>query len=345
MIQNPKIIKKYFINEDKELNEAIKKINTLKLKFLIVVDNKLNIAGILTDGDIRRSLIKYKFNSKVKIKICSNKRYSFFDKIKNKQVNKGNNKIVKDLNFLPVVKNGQCIKIVLKPKLILRKKLFNDVLIFAGGLGKRLRPITNKIPKPLVKVKNKPLIEHVIGSFRKQNLNNFIISIKYKKNLIKKYFSKKNYKIKYIEEKKYLGTAGCLSLLDNNVQFPIIAINTDVLIKLNYQKILKYHKLNKADFTICGIQKTFGLPFGEITTNKNIITKIIEKPQKPYIINAGIYIFEKQIVNLIKKNEPLQMNELIMRAIKRKYKVVNYPIYENWIDAGTIKDIKKIEKK
>lgn len=345
MIKSSKIIKKYLIDEKKELSEAIKQINGLKLKFLIVVNNKFNITGILTDGDIRRSLIKYKFDSKVKIKLCSNKRYSFFDKIKNKQINKGNKKIIKDLNFLPAVKNGQCVEIILKPQLVLRKKLQNNVLIFAGGLGKRLRPITNKIPKPLVKVKNKPLIEHVIGSFRKQNLNNFIISIKYKKDLIKKYFSKKNYKIKFIEEKKYLGTAGCLSLLDNNVQFPLIGINTDVLIKLNYQKILKYHKLNKADLTICGIQKTFGLPFGEISTNKNIITKIIEKPQKPYVINAGIYIFEKQIIELVKKNEPLQMNDLIMMAIKKKYKVVNYPIYENWIDAGTKKDIKKIEKK
>ena len=167
----------------------------------------------------------------------------------------------------------------------------------AGGKGTRLLPLTQKTPKPLLKIKGVPIIEKIILNFRKQGFHNFIISINYLGHKIKKYLGngeKLKVNIDYIEEKKYLGTAGSLSLINfKNTIFPIIVTNSDLISEIDYHNLISYHNKKKADITICGKNKVFEMPYGEIIQNQEKVKLIKEKPKIYHLINAGVYVINK----------------------------------------------------
>ena len=208
----------------------------------------------------------------------------------------------------------------------------------AGGKGVRLLPLTKNKPKPLLKIKGTPIIEKIIINFRNQGFKNFVISVNYLGHKIKKYLGKGDrlkVKIKYINEKKYLGTAGSLSLLDlENITFPIIVTNSDLISEIDYSNLISYHNKKKSDLTICGKNKIFQMPYGEILHKFEKINKIIEKPNISHLVNAGVYALSKNILRNLARNKKLMMNELIMSQLRRKKKVFCYPIYENWVDIG-----------
>jgi NDP-sugar pyrophosphorylase family protein len=162
--------------------------------------------------------------------------------------------------------------------------------------------------------------------------------VNYLGHKIKKYLGKGDrlkVKIKYINEKKYLGTAGSLSLLDlKNITFPIIVANSDLISEIDYSNLISYHNKKKSDLTICGKNKIFQMPYGEISHRSEKIDKIIEKPNISHLINAGVYALSKNILRNLVRNKKLMMNELIMNQLRRKKKVFCYPIYENWVDIG-----------
>jgi dTDP-glucose pyrophosphorylase len=317
------------INEDQKIFNAINKITKSKIKILFVVDKKKKLLGSVSSGDLRRSIgKKIDLNQNIK-KIMFKKPIYFY---------KGNKiSFKKDLICVPIVNKKKQI-IDFEYNDILKKVKKNTVFLMAGGKGVRLLPLTKNKPKPLLKIKGTPIIEKIIINFRNQGFKNFVISVNYLGHKIKKYLGKGDrlkVKIKYINEKKYLGTAGSLSLLDlKNITFPIIVANSDLISEIDYSNLISYHNKKKSDLTICGKNKIFQMPYGEISHRSEKIDKIIEKPNISHLINAGVYALSKNILRNLVRNKKLMMNELIMNQLRRKKKVFCYPIYENWVDIG-----------
>lgn len=318
------------INEDQKILHAINRITKSKTKILFVVDKKKKLLGSITSGDLRRSIVN-------KIDLNQNIKKVMFKKPKFLYKKNNNFSIPKDLVCVPIVNKKKQI-IDFKYNNIFTEDKKNIVFLMAGGKGARLLPLTKNKPKPLLKIKGKPIIEKIIINFRNQGFKNFVISVNYLGHKIKKYLGKGErlkVNINYINEKKYLGTAGSLSLLDlKNTAFPVIVTNSDLISEIDYLNLIAYHNKKKSDLTICAKNKTFQMPYGEILHKFEKIHKIIEKPNISHLVNAGVYVLSKNILRNLVRNQKLMMNELITSQLKMKKKVFCYPIYENWVDIG-----------
>lgn len=338
-------IKQNIIPLNYSLSQCIKRMSKVKIKNLFVVEHGNKLVGTISDGDIRRGILKFKTFS-VKISQIMRKNF-FFLKSQDKIINY---KKLKNNNFLliPILdKKKKIISIKNLDEIKLNKVKDNSVVIMAGGFGMRLRPLTLNTPKPMIRLNGKPILESIINNFRESGFGKFYISTFYKPKKILDYFKDGNkfrVKIKYLKEKKPLGTAGSLGLLPKNENKPIIVINGDILTKLNPNLLLEYHKKNKFDLTVASINYNQQLPFGSIKVRNNKITGLEEKPQLTFKVNAGIYVINPKIYKKIKKNVFISMTDLIKKLLSSNYKVGVFPIYENWGDIGDKKFLKKIKK-
>jgi hypothetical protein len=327
------------INQNESFENLIKKINNAKIKLIIVLNHKKKVIGTITDGDIRRTFLK-KRKRTIKNVMNSKPFVLHKDDLKNKI----NPRIRTRFLFAPLVNNnGNFIKIINLEKI---SKIENtSALILAGGKGKRLRPLTKKIPKPLIKIKNKTLIEDIINKLFKHNINNISISVNYLAEKIiltlKNKFINRN--INFIKEKKYLGTAGSINLV-SDVKKNLLIINGDIYTNIDYNKLLTQHSTSKSDITICVKEMTEKIQYGVINLKKNKFVSIDEKPIYRCFFNAGIYVIKSSIINLIKNNEKLDIDILIKRAVEKKLTIKLFYIFEDWKDIGTQKDLLEINK-
>lgn len=333
--------KNILITEDQPIRSALEKINRSGLKNIIVVNKKNKFKGIISDGDVRRAILKkIKLNDNVK-KIFNRKPIFVYEN--DYEIEKIKKIFIKkQIDIIPVIsKKKQLVVNVIKAIDTLYSKnqlgtKKTPVVLMAGGFGKRLAPVTNFLPKALMPLNNKPILEHIIHSFFNYKFNNFFLCLNYKSEIIKSYFKKKkNYKIKYVNENKPLGTCGALRNLKNNLKSEFFLTNCDVLFDVNYDDILDFHKKNKNHITIVASEKEYRLQYGVCNLTKNgKLIKILEKPSFDFIINAGLYIMDKQILKLIPK-KPFDTPDLIQSAKKKKFKVSVYFISEkSWIDIG-----------
>ena len=224
-----------------------------------------------------------------------------------------------------------------------------DVIIMAGGMGKRLKPFTNILPKPLLPFKDKTLIEKVIENFTNHGAKNFIISINYKAKKIKSFFKKlkPKYNYKFIEEKKPLGNVGSLSLLNNTRSKDYFITNGDTIVNFNYKNSYMFHKKNSNDVTLIVSKNKYKLPWGECLLDKNgFLESINEKPLRYSLANSGVYIINNQLFNLIKKNKFMNFADFILILKKASKKIGIYPITgDSWIDVGEWESYKKALRK
>jgi len=224
------------------------------------------------------------------------------------------------------------------------------VVILAGGLGTRLRPLTFSIPKPLLPVGEKPILETILSRLRSHSLTDIIITVGYKSELIKTYFgdgSKFGVNIQYSEESERSGTAGPLRLVKDrfNINEPILVMNGDILTKLNFKEMIDFHKKNNADLTV-GIKKhKFQSPYGIIELKDNRIEKIKEKPEFKFNISTGIYVINPSILDMIPKNKFYDIPKLIEESLKQRKKVFGFFIKEYWSAIEYLDDLNKANKK
>ena len=339
-------LSRYTLSQNKSLIDLIKKIDSNGTGFSLILDKKKKVTGIFTDGDIRRLLLK-KIDLNDKIIKFKKKNFNY---ILHKNIHKKNTNYIFSRQIPILDKNKKLKGIILKQE-TKEKKFDNSVFIFAGGKGRRMGKISKKIPKPMLRINNKPILESIISSFKKNGFENFIISTKHLSSKIENHFgdgSIFDVKINYIKEKKFLGTAGSLSLLDKkNVKENLFITNGDLYGNLNYSNMLQVHQNRKNDLTICARLHTVDIPYGLI--NKSGLTDYLnEKPKLSYLVNSGIYIIKKKILNLVKKNTFMDMNELINIVKKKKFKVQIYSLYEPLYDIGDLnrfRNIKKLLKK
>jgi len=340
------LIKKICINKDQSIKEAIINLNKSALQIVIVLNKQKKYLGVITDGDIRRGFIRKISLDKSVEKILRKKSTTVTPNTSRESVKR----IMEDKKILhlPIVNSKGIFQgLHLSDDVISNIKNQNLVIIMAGGYGKRLRPLTLKMPKPMLNYKNKPILEHIIKNFNSEGFVNFYITIGYLANKIKNYFkdgSDVGVNIKYIKEKKPLGTAGSLAFVVNKINKPIIVCNGDLLHKINIQEMLNFHNKKKAFATMAVRDHKVDNPFGVVNTIGSRINGFKEKPVKRYYVNAGIYIFNPKILKYLKKNIKIDMPELFKILIKKRKKALIFPAYENWTDIGTYAEFKKINK-
>lgn len=335
--------KKNICNSNIKIRKALLLLNIIQIKCLIVLDKNKRLVGTLTDGDIRRSLVNgAKFNEGI-INYINKKPTSIHKKDYLKNKNLKNFEIPKDISLIPLIdKKKKLIGILKNYMFEQQKKFFSNlnvnVVIMAGGLGTRLRPFSSIIPKPLIPLDGKPIIEHIMDRFAKNKFKKFVISINNNQKIIKAFFNsnKKNYKINFINEKKALGTAGSLSLI-KKITKDFFVINCDNVIDCNYQSILEYHQQNKNDLTVVVAKKKIEIPYGVFEFDKNKKIQIVEKPTNEILINTGMYVFSKKIIRHLKKNIKVNMDEFIKILINKRCKIDLFPVENTeWHDFGQL---------
>ncbi len=348
------IVNKIIININSTIKDAYLKFNTSGERCLFVVSSDKKFLGVLTEGDIRKSILKRK-NINFSIKSLYNTK-PFYIKGNELNYNKIKNFFQKNkYNLIPIIKNKEVIdyldyqkfnKIKNFDNSNIKKNINIPLVIMAGGKGTRLQPYTNIIPKPLFPYADSTIIEEIIKTFIPFKINKLLLSINYKKNLIKSYFKESsfNFKVSFIEEKKSLGTVGSLYLIKKIIKNDFFLTNCDVLFNIDYNDFYDFHINNKNDISIIVSPNEFTIPYGVIENDKNgNLKKIIEKPKINYLFNCGLYIINKKILSLIKNNSKYDFNELIDNAMKKKYKIGVFPIDpSSWKDFGEMHHWKKI---
>lgn len=348
-------MKHLIVYKNISLRNALKKLSVTGEKCLLVIDKKRKLLGTLTDGDIRKALIKnysldcdisniYKRNP---FKLFENK-FNIFDARKNLIENR--------LEVIPVVDQNNILKdFILHEKSAInlnnfyKEKIEKNIVIMAGGLGSRLAPLTNVLPKPLLPLNGKTLIEHVIDSYTKWGFKNFKISVNYKSKLLKAFFEEISLKCKFtfVNETKPLGTAGSLHLLKKKFKKHFIVTNCDTVAEIDLNKLLKIHFKEKNIITMVGVETITQIPYGVCKFNsKKKLVNIIEKPKINSSINAGIYICSPEVFRYIKKLEFLNMPDLInIIAAKKKNSIGLFKLNKNlWNDIGRWSEYEKVSQ-
>ncbi|MFC2096248.1 nucleotidyltransferase family protein [Bacteroidota bacterium] len=323
--------------------EALKQMDETYKRLLLVFNNDKFI-NVLSIGDIQRAIIKnVDLTFPIKDILRSNPRFSYQEEpssiIKNRMLEYRT-------ECMPVLNEKNELVDVLFwedifPAKEIQKQIINlPVVIMAGGKGTRLKPITNIIPKALIPIGEKTILEEIMDRFLKYNCNEFYISVNYKAETIKHYFSQltnSQYKIHYFQEDKPLGTAGSLSLIKDKIQTTFFVSNCDIIINDDYSEILKYHQENKNELTIVATLKHYPIPYGTIETEQNgNLKSLIEKPELTFKINSGMYILEPHLLNEIPENKFFHITELIENIKNRNGSVGVFPVSEgSWQDVGT----------
>jgi dTDP-glucose pyrophosphorylase len=336
-------ISSHTIKNRASIKEAMSQINKLpKTLTLFVVDDKGQLIGTLTDGDIRRGFLNGRTLDDVVEPFVSRQFHYLNNGIDVQKVKALKNK---GIRLLPVLnKNKQIIKVYDLHRL--NSVLPLDAVIMAGGRGERLRPLTDTLPKPMLKLGDKPIIEHSIDRLISYGIENIYISVNYLKEKIIDYFgdgTEKGINIRYIEEQKPLGTAGGLSLV-NSFDNDILLTNADLFTNIDYEDFFLAYLKNNADMAIASIPYTINIPYAILEETEGAITNFKEKPSNTHYANAGIYLIKKELVKQVPTNEFFNSTDLMQQAIDANKKVIHNPLIGYWIDIGKHEDLKRAQE-
>jgi dTDP-glucose pyrophosphorylase len=343
------------IKSDESINNALKKLSLTGEKCLIVTDKDSKLLGTLSDGDLRKAILKgavlgdtIKGIYQPKPTVLVEGRYNI-EKVKKIFIKH-------KYDLIPVVNQYSVVVDVLiwakvfgNGKREIRQALDVPVVIMAGGRGTRLEPFTKVLPKPLVPIHDKPIIEHIIERFTKSGCSDFYLTVNYKGKILKAYFEElqPNYQVKFIEEQKPLGTAGSLQYLHGCFDQPFFVTNCDIIIKADYTNLYEFHQKGCYDITLVASAKEYIIPYGTCELNGDgHLSHINEKPKYDFLINTGLYVLNPSVLDLIPENKFCHITHLIEDAKKHGKKVGVFPIDDDaWIDVGQWGEYKKILEK
>ncbi len=328
---------------DTTIIDALKIIDKCAMQIGLVVDSSNILLGTLTDGDIRRALIN-NFSLEDTIEKIMFKTPTTAD------INANIEEIIsialeKKLHQIPIVDvNNKLLDLKIVDDLIKDRVKSNKVVLMVGGLGTRLKPLTDTIPKPMLKVGDKPILETIINQFIKSGFKNFVLCVNYKSEIIKEYFGngeKLGITIEYIYENKRMGTAGALSLLKEKPTQAFFVMNGDLLTNINCADLLDYHKANKSLATMGVREFNMQVPYGVVNTIGSDIKTIEEKPTLNFFVSGGIYVLDPLCLEHIPENEFYDMPTLFENLIEKKLKTTSYPINDYWLDIGRMEEFEK----
>jgi dTDP-glucose pyrophosphorylase len=336
--------KKSIISQEATIQEVISCLNKSNSKIALVTDKELTLKGVITDSDIRRAVLKNiphdsPLNFIIKTEPIVS--YSWQTDSEILELMKKHNifqiPILDDLNKVIGLK---VINEILSQS---QEDIENSVILMAGGLGKRLYPITKDIPKPLVPVNGKPILRIILDNLQDKGFFNIKVSINHKGNMIRNELSRyhRYQSVDFLEESIRLGTAGPLSLLKNTPKQPILVQNADILTTLDYASMLRYHSENKNAITMAVRREKISIPYGVVQIENDRINSIQEKPDHFYFANVGIYIISPEVLQKIPSQEFYDMTTLIEECVKDDIKVGSFPVHEYWTDIGRPDELAK----
>lgn len=346
-------IQDFLIVQTAVIVEAMQKIDRNAKGILFVLDEKEKLSGVITDGDIRRWLLK------------TGDLQGVIQEVMNKSpkvIYKKDLPMVKEVmmkykvNTLPVLNSkGNVLDIVFQEEEMQEIREKSNVLkevpvvVMAGGKGTRLYPYTKILPKPLIPIGDIPIMERIVDKFHSFGVEHFFATVNYRKSMIKSYFSEvhKNYELTYVEEDKPLGTAGSLQLIAGKFSVPFIVTNCDILIHADYEDIYKYHIESGNELTIVTALKNIVVPYGVIHSSENgAVISMEEKPQLSYFVNTGMYILNPNLLDEIPKDTFFHMTHLSEKLLQEGRKVGMYPISEeSFLDMGEFEEMHRMEEK
>ncbi len=340
-------LKRTIIPSGQTIKNVLKHMDAVGEKTVFIVGSKNRLLGSVTDGDIRRWILRGKSLMQDVVEVMNPNPIcltSGFEPEMAKTL-----MIENSVECLPVINDSKEVVSAIRwidlfeDKLKKIKPLKSDVVIMAGGEGVRLHPFTKILPKPLMPIGDKPIIEIIINRFFDFGCTDFYLSLNYKSSIIKAYFSdfEHDYKINYIIESKPLGTAGSLNLLKHKIKKTFFVSNCDILIEADYADILKFHRQRKNKITMVSSMKNFTIPYGicEIYDG-GVLKSIQEKPEYDFLVNTGMYVLEPEVIDDIPKNKFYNITDLINAYLSESKKVGVYPVSEkSWIDIGQMEEM------
>ncbi len=338
--------RKTVIDPDATLRDAMTSLEHSRTQIVLVLDRQDRLAGVVTDGDIRRAVLRG-VQLDDPIRSCMNghptalpagtPRWRLLNRMREGRV-----------HHLPLVGEAeQVVDLVSLDELAGSVRLPNPVVLMAGGLGKRLEALTQDCPKPMLRVGSKPILESILESLVDQGFRNFYVAVHYRGDVIREHFgdgSEWGVQVEYLQEDERLGTAGALSLLPSLPDVPIVVMNGDILTRVDVQAILEFHVRERAVATMAVREYEHEVPYGVVQMNGHTVAGIVEKPVHQYMVNAGIYVLSPEAVAGVPRGTCLDMPALFERLIRSGRVTAAYPIRDYWVDVGRIEELEKARR-
>lgn len=341
------MLQRVVVAADTLLREGLRLLDESGLQILLVVDAKGRLSGILTDGDVRRALLR-EATLDVPISRVMN---TSFTALGSDEAHLAHDLIRRNqFNHVPILDAaGRVVDLIIGTEVTARESEKKDipVVVMAGGKGTRLSPLTHIVPKPLMPVGERTMLEKIMDTFAMHGFRDFRVIVNYKKELIKSYFSEAGcpHTVEFIDEEQYLGTAGGLALLKGRIHGTFLLTNCDIVAELQYSGLLDWHREHGAHLTILGVRKRVDIPYGVIKVDTDsFITEIEEKPFYNHIIVSGIYVVDPSVLDVIDANKVLGMDGLIRELLARGMRVTCYPIEDGWFDMGQFEEYRNLLK-
>lgn len=334
------------ISPETTMQDTIAVIDKGALQLAIVVDEAQHLRGVVTDGDIRRALLKHKeLSCEIADVMNATPIVAEVGTSKAKLLSLMNRK---GLKAIPLIEQGKLVGLETLQHMVDKKIYDNPIFLMAGGFGTRLKPLTDNCPKPLLKLGGKPILEIILERFINAGFHQFYISTHYMPEVIHAHFgdgSKWGVDIHYVHEEKPLGTGGALGLLPANLpDLPLIMMNGDVLTNVDMEELLNYHNQQDAMCTMCVCEYEYQVPYGVIQSEGQRVTKLVEKPIEKYFVNAGIYVVSEALLKQVGHNQVIDMPTLIEQQMERDELVSLFPLHEYWKDIGQIHDFNQAQE-
>lgn len=340
-------LQKFIISPELSIAKAIPILDRAGAGILLLCDEDRKLLGIITDGDIRRAILKNVSFEEPCITIANQDPVlTRIDPTPVEALHLMDHSREFIVNHLPVLdKSGCVVDLIMRRDLIKEEELGLSAVVMAGGFGTRLHPLTKELPKPMLPMGDRPLMQVIIEQLHDSGIQKVNISTHYQPEKIRDHFgdgSAFDVDINYVNEENPLGTAGALSLMEI-LEEPLLVINGDILTKVDYRAMLDYHREHSADMTVAVRQYHFQVPYGVIECDGTHISKILEKPNINFLVNAGIYILEPSAHRYIENGQRLEMTDLIQQLIEDGHTVVSFPIIEYWLDIGQHADYEQAQ--
>ena len=337
--------KKHLISEYAQIKEALLILNTLASDaILFVINREQQLIGSLTDGDIRRGLLnKLDIDDDVTLFIQKSPRFIRKDKYDIEDIIE-----LREKNFkiIPIVDKHKKIINILNFR-FQKSYLPVDAVIMAGGFGSRLKPLTDTVPKPLLKVGDKSIIDHNIDRLQKFGVDDYWLSVRYLGEQLEAHLgdgASRNITMKYVWEEKPLGTIGAVSKIEDFKHDYVLVTNSDILTNLDYEKFFLDFIEKDADMSVVTIPYVVGIPYAVMETNNKHVISFKEKPKYTYYSNGGIYLIKRAILNMIPKDVLFNSTDLMQSLIESGNKLISYPTHQYWLDIGKHEDFEQAQK-
>lgn len=333
---------KAILGTEATVSEAIAAIESGSIQIALVLDDgRLN--GIVTDGDIRRGLLRGIPLSGRAIDVMNASPVSASVALpRDERLRLMRQKSIKQLPLIDA--SGKVVGVETFDELLEAPRYENPVLIMAGGLGERLGALTREMPKPMLHVGGRPLLETIVRNFVQQGFRNIFISVNYKAELIQHHFGDGTTfgaSISYIHETERLGTAGALGLFPSPPDLPLVVTNGDILTTINYGALVDFHNATPAEATMAVREHKVHVPYGVVTASEGYLEVIREKPTESWFVSAGIYVIGPNVFRLVDRGVRVDMPSVLERVVASEGRVAVYPIREYWLDIGRVEDFEQ----